>query len=204
MHSSRDFADEELVRAIQAGGRMLDDAIRYLYRTHYGALGYYVVHNGGDEGDAQDIFQETVLSFTDMVLQGKYRQEASVKTMLFTINRNIWFSEITRRGRREQRNKLFVAGHAETEKNVTDYISGREARSEILKVVEQLGEGCKKILLLFYYENLSMKEILAQTDFENEQVVRNKKYKCLKQLENMMKENPAIYEQLKSALAYVR
>jgi RNA polymerase sigma factor (sigma-70 family) len=204
MQISRGFTDTELVHAIKEGGRGLDDAIRYIYTTHYGYLSLYVMNNGGSEQDAQDIFQETVLSFTGMVQLDRYRQQASVKTMLYTINRNIWFTEITKRGRRQIRNKMYVAENAEAEASAADYISGREARKEIMNIVEQLGEGCKKILLLFYYENQSMKEILDQTDFENEQVVRNKKYKCLKQLENLMKQNPSLYQQLKTALTYVR
>jgi hypothetical protein len=45
-----------------------------------------------------------------------------------------------------------------------------------------------------------MKEILDTTDYESEQVVRNKKYKCLKQLEQMVNENPALKQTLKNLL----
>ena len=45
-----------------------------------------------------------------------------------------------------------------------------------------------------------MKEILDATDYENEQVVRNKKYKCLKQLEKMILEKPHLKETLKTLL----
>jgi RNA polymerase sigma factor (sigma-70 family) len=198
------FTDQELVEALLTNGRIQDEAIRFLYLRYYAGLTQFVLFNGGNEQDADDIFQETVVSFVEMVRLGKFRQEASVKTMMFTINRNIWYTEVTKRGKRETRNKLYVAGHQEAEQDISDYISGREARAAVMDVMEKLGDGCKKILLLFYYDNLSMKEILEQTNFENEQVVRNKKYKCLKQLEQMMQENPVIYEQLKNALAYVR
>jgi len=67
-------------------------------------------------------------------------------------------------------------------------------------LVGQLGDTCKKILLAFYYENLSMREILDLLDYENEQVVRNKKYKCLKQLEKMILEKPILKQTLKNLL----
>jgi DNA-directed RNA polymerase specialized sigma subunit len=89
------------------------------------------------------------------------------------------------------------------DKNIDLYISEREARKEIMAVITKLGEQCKQILLLFYYENLSMKEILNHTKFESEQVVRNKKYKCLKQLELLLKEDPSLFEKLKNDLKYV-
>jgi DNA-directed RNA polymerase specialized sigma subunit len=69
-----------------------------------------------------------------------------------------------------------------------------------MQVVEQLGDTCKKILVMFYYENLSMKEILSSLEYENEQVVRNKKYKCLKQLEQMITSNPSLTQTLKNIL----
>ena len=53
---------------------------------------------------------------------------------------------------------------------------------------------------MFYYENLPMKEILEKTEYETEQVVRNKKYKCLKQLEQMLNENPLLKETIHDKL----
>lgn len=200
MEQKEGFSDSTLVSALQQEGRVQDDAIRFLYSRYYEGLTQFVISNGGNEQDADDIFQETVVAFIEMVRMGKFRQEASVKTILFTINRNTWYTEISKRGRQQARNKLFVAENHEVEKDVSEYISGREARNTVLSVIEGLGAACKKILLLFYYENLSMKDILESTEYESEQVVRNKKYKCLKQLEQMMREDPVLYEQLKNAL----
>ncbi|WP_431209442.1 hypothetical protein ACQ86N_25125 [Puia sp. P3] len=41
-----------------------------------------------------------------------------------------------------------------------------------------------------------MKEIVEHLPYENEQVVRNKKYKCLQQLTGLLKANPALAGQL--------
>jgi hypothetical protein len=45
-----------------------------------------------------------------------------------------------------------------------------------------------------------MKEILEKLHYENEQVVRNKKYKCLKQLEQLIAAHPSIQQILKNLL----
>jgi len=84
--------------------------------------------------------------------------------------------------------------------DVSGQIIDRESRRQVMKLMDELGENCKKILLMFYYENLSMKEMVANLHYENEQVVRNKKYKCLKQLEQMIIKNPALKETLKNLL----
>ena len=71
----------------------------------------------------------------------------------------------------------------------------------IQQLFEKLGEKCKQLLMLVYYEGLSMNEIVDQMpDYQNEQVLRNKKYKCMKQLEQMMQENESLRTQFKNAL----
>ena len=75
-----------------------------------------------------------------------------------------------------------------------------QTKVDLMKVIEELGENCKKILLLFYFENRSMKEIVAHLPYENEQVVRNKKSKCLKKLEQLITNDTNLYRQLKNYL----
>ena len=86
--------------------------------------------------------------------------------------------------------------------DVSHYIVNRELRAQLMQVVESLGDTCKKILLAFYYENLAIKDILQTLDYENEQVVRNKKYKCLKQLEQLLAGQTQLSANLKSILLY--
>ena len=69
-------------------------------------------------------------------------------------------------------------------------------RRQLRELVYKLGEPCRKILLLFYYDNLSIKEIVDFLPYENEQVVRNKKYKFLQQLMVIIKENPAVAREI--------
>ena len=99
-----------------------------------------------------------------------------------------------------QRELKYEKDQEREEADVSQFIVQREARTQVLEIVDQLGEACKKVLLMFYYENLSMKEILEKTEYETEQVIRNKKYKCLKQLEQMLNENPLLKESFKKAL----
>jgi len=90
----------------------------------------------------------------------------------------------------------------DSEAAIDKMIGSREARRQIFDVIDSLGEVCKKILIAFYYENLSITEILASLDYQNEQVVRNKKAKCMKSLEEKFNANPALAQKFKNALQY--
>lgn len=199
MEVIRNLTDSELVGAIRQG-RAMENALKFIYRQHFESLGRYVEQNNGSRQDAEDIFQEVLVSFIGLVQEDKFRGESSVKTFLYSMTRNTWLNELKRRGRSELRELKYEKAKDREEMDISHTIAGREAKLEVLSLVEQLGEGCKKILLLFYYENLSMKEILENTDYENEQVVRNKKYKCLKQLEQMISANPALKQNMKNLL----
>ena len=193
----RNFPDQELVDGLRAGQR-LDEWIRALYRDHFEPLCRYVLHNSGTRQDAEDIFQEVVVGFIQLVQQDKFRGESSIKTFLFAMTRHTWLNELKRRGRALAREEKFEKGQERVEMDAAHRMGDREEKALIARLVASLGETCKKILTLFYYENRSMREILDATEYENEQVVRNKKYKCLKQLEQMLQAQPHLKQTLKN------
>lgn len=193
------MTDAEVVSNL-SNNRQEDATIRFLYRSCYELAGRYVVNNNGNWDDAQDIFQEVMIAFINLVKAGKFRGEASIKTFLYSLTKNIWLNELKKRGRAQVREMKYEKASDKTEQGINMALEAREANAGLMKLMDELGETCKKILLLFYYENQSMKEILDSLNYENEQVVRNKKYKCLKKLEELVTGNKALYHQLKNLL----
>lgn len=195
----RSFSDGELIANIQSGNN-INDSIRAIYKDHFDQLSWFVMNNSGNRHDAEDIFQEVVVGFIDAVQRNKFRSESSIKTFLYSMNKNAWLNELKKRERASHRELNYEKGQDKHEGGAGEFLVQQEAQRQVVEIVDQLGETCKKILLMFYYENLSMKEILEKTEYETEQVVRNKKYKCLKQLEQMLNEKPLLKESFKQAL----
>jgi RNA polymerase sigma factor (sigma-70 family) len=195
MKVAEKYTDAELISAISSG-KDLNPAILFLYQQYSEATRSFIMSYGGNEQDADDVFQETVVAFIDSVKKGKYRQEASVKTFLVSVAKHIWFNELKKKERAGYREKQFESTRDQQEEDVSHQIGDLEQKQQLRDLLSQLGENCQKLLLLFYYENLSMKEITDHLPYENEQVVRNKKYKCLQQLTGMIKANPVIAGQL--------
>jgi len=193
------ISDAELMQQLSAT-EAANNAIHYLYRSYYGLLAQFVVSNNGSDADAQDIFQEVVVAFIQLVKTGKFRGESSIKTFLYALNRNIWFNELKKRTRTVNREKRYELVNEKKEPLISEVIEGREASKLMSSVMSELGESCRQILLLYYYQEKSMKEIVENTEYENEQVVRNKKYKCLKKLEEKMNADPILFKKLKHLL----
>jgi len=200
MNKKSRFSDAELLEAINEKD-LLEQAILQLYQDHLEAAKAFIMSKGGTKQDADDIFQETVVSFIDCVQKKKFRQESGIRTFLISISKNLWYNEIRKRERAGRREIIFEMDRDQPETAVIETIQYREMKKELNQLLQDLGESCRKILELFYYENLSMKEIVDHLHYENEQVVRNKKYKCLNQLTEKMKNNPSIKEKINELIS---
>ncbi len=201
MKLNQELTDEELIRKI-ADGKAMSPPIAQLYRQHYGMLEHYILKNSGTAADAADQIQEVMLVFVQLVSAGKFRGDAKISTVLFSICRNLWITELRKRKSTLIRNEKYM----EEQEHITRYIDEQLEQQESLRVVMELfaslGKTCKTILSLFYYEELSMKEICKKLDFSSEQVLRNKKYKCLQNLTGQVRSSPAIKHLLLKALRH--
>lgn len=190
MKAAQRYPDDEIIRQIESGSP-LETPVSRLYSQYFENLTHFVRKNSGNRQDAEDVFQETIMAFVDMVQQGKFRGESSIKTMLYAIARNLWLNAM------KKRNRMFVTDtqhHTITDGesgDVQDVIIRSESRRRIMDFIGQLGETCRKILIHYYYDGLSIKEIHERMHYENEQVVRNQKYKCLKKLTEWIEGDPA-------------
>ena len=58
-----------------------------------------------------------------------------------------------------------------------------EEQSEVRRLMEQLGEGCRKVLVSYYYKRMRMREIAENMGYSSEQVAKNRKSDCMKKTE---------------------
>ena len=185
------YADEELVQAIRQNQNM-NKAISFIYQHHAEKISSFLINYGASQQQAEDVFQETVVAFIDIVKKDSFQLTAKMGTFLTAVAKNIWFNEVKKNERSQFREKQFEKGRDHEEADVSLHIQEREMKQQMRSLVQQLDEPCRKILLLFYYENLSMKEIVQHLPYENEQVVRNKKGKRLQHLTGLVKKHPLI------------
>src|ERR1700760_2420724 len=145
MKAQEQYTDAELIDAI-SDGKALNEAIQFIYRQYSRGTSSFIMQHGGSEQDADDIFQETVVAFIEVVQKGKYRGEASIKTFLNSIARNYWFNEIKKRDRSGIRDKQFEAARDKNEADVSHHITEMERKRQLRDLVDQLGESCRKVL----------------------------------------------------------
>jgi len=201
MKIGKRYSDEEIIRLIKVG-KDLENPVSYLYAEHFENLTNFIRKNKGSQQDAEDTFQETIIVFVDMVQREKFRGESSVKTFLYAIARNVWLNQLKKRDRMFVRDIESYDNNPRELQDVQETLIRNESKQKVLDLIDQLGDTCKKILIYYYYDNLSMKEIYERMHYESEQVVRNQKYKCMKKLIDWIESNPATKHTVKELLVY--
>jgi RNA polymerase sigma factor (sigma-70 family) len=179
----------------------IDKPVRKLYDYYYEGTVAQICAAGGTIDDGSDIFQESVLILIEKLKTGQFRGDSSIKTFLSGIARNLWLFELRTRSRRKNREQLYMVGES-TALTAEESFFTKGNTEDLTAVFSEIGDTCKKILTGFYYEDKSMKDMLAEFSYENEQVLRNKKSKCMKKLKEFLQANTTLLKNLKPISFY--
>jgi RNA polymerase sigma factor (sigma-70 family) len=189
-----------MVEEIRAGGSKTQVYINKLYADHFPQVRRFVRRNRGTENDAKDIFQEGMMILYKQIVRQKFRGESKIGTYLFSICRYIWYHQLEEKGKK---NQLSAKMDLETRENMVFPFQKIQQQNQwdwIEKVLAQLAEDCRKILLNSLYYQYSMEEVATQMQYENAQIARNKKYKCLKRLRKYLDEHTGLKQILKDMI----
>ncbi|MEN7548626.1 sigma-70 family RNA polymerase sigma factor [Rapidithrix thailandica] len=193
------FSDQEIIKAI-VDNQKLDDYIKQLFSDCFASVTRFVGKYYGNKEDAEDIFQNALLVFIDLVKKDRFRGESSIKTYFIAICKHLWMNERKKKYNEQQREEKYFYSQPQFEEDVELTIHEREKRQGLFELFEKLGPTCKEILIQFYFYEKPIKEILECLNYENEQVVRNKKYKCMKKLTDMIRNDSTIMSAIKNYL----
>jgi len=178
------MTDQELLEALQSGKRQ--EAFRKAYEN-FTTIRKMIISMGGSVEDAKDIFQDALVIFYQMALKPDFKLNASVKTLLYSISKNLWLKKV-----RDYKSKFVMAGSIDSDYEAEESFE-QQTTEELktvtaLQVVEALGDPCKLLLQLFYYHNLSMKEIAERLGYSSENTAKAQKYKCIERGKKLLLE----------------
>ncbi|HAT4365327.1 TPA: sigma-70 family RNA polymerase sigma factor [Clostridium perfringens] len=166
---------------------------KIIYNKYYKKVFFLALKMIGDEKLAEDITQEV---FIDII--------PSIKNLNNIEIFSAWISKITINKVNTKRKKLFlykkniVTCQIESFENIVnenfipeEFILKEEMNKEILEQINKLSPNKRKVLLLFYFKEMSLKEI---SQIENIPVgtVKSRLYSAKKLLKNLIKINTNI------------
>ncbi len=172
-----------------------DRALGVIYKNNKEKVCSFVLSNSGSEEEAKDIFQEAVIAFYENVRNEKFKGESTISTYLYSITRFKWLNQIKKNSVRKEHQESVVQEQF-MDSPLATLMEG-ERKAGVLEVLALLGTACKDLLIENMYHGASMKEIAKNGLYSSEQIVRNKKYKCLQKLKELIGAKPALINVLK-------
>ncbi len=175
--------DARLLDRIRRGD---EEALVTLFRQSLRSVTALIMRNSGTERDAEEILQESLVILWERVRQGRYRHVARLETFLYATARNLWLRRLAR-ARRETPCDFDAGESVADDPSPLDRLIESEESEMISNALKKLGDPCRTLLILYYWEEASMEEIASRLGFANPETAKSRKYQCKKALQEMLK-----------------
>jgi RNA polymerase sigma-70 factor (ECF subfamily) len=143
------------------------DAFASLYDRHARALINFFYRMCYDRAMAEDLTQDTFLKL--LRFRGKYRPEATFKTFLYTVARNLWIDRHRSRKAAPKTVSTEVRVHADgatlgdlveaREQGTVKQLADQEAVDLVRQAIEGLPEGQRLVFVMAESQGLKYREI---------------------------------------------
>jgi RNA polymerase sigma factor (sigma-70 family) len=176
-------SDARILDGIRRGD---ESALLSLFESQRRPITALVLHNSGTPDDAEDVLQEALIVLWERVRTGKYEHRAALGTFIYATARNIWLRRLAR-ARHEQPIDPSDDVVAADEPTALESMVEVERTECVEKALDLLGEPCRSLLVMFYWEEESMDAIARRLGFANAATAKSKKYQCKQQLGVLIK-----------------
>lgn len=175
INKDKDELDKKLVRGDESALVELYDT----YKPEF--LNFFRKWDINDES-ILDIYQESVIVIYQKFLIANHELKlSSVKTYLFGIGKHKVYDYF--------KSKAITTNALEELKVESKAFELKEEpnlyEQTLAKNLKLISENCQQLLKLFYYRGLSIKDIVAKTDYKDENTVKSYKSRCLKKLKDL-------------------
>lgn len=178
--------DIQVIEAIKAGD---PNGIKYLYTQYYSMIADFILKNSGLKEDAEDIFQETLISMISNIRKADFNLTSKLGSYLYSISRNMWLYRL-----RKIKSGPFLIKDSyeaiEDESQIPEMELFEDRHHLIAKLFDKISVECQKILSGFYFEEKQLKDIGVQMNY-TEGSIRVKKSRCMDSLKKLVENDPA-------------
>jgi RNA polymerase sigma factor (sigma-70 family) len=179
------YENELLLENIRKQDR---DTLVYIYKKFFPTIRNFVCVNSGNEEDAEDIFQDSIIVLYKKIRDNDLELQCSFKTFLFSVSKNLWLKELDKR--KIVRDKVeLVEDFANIEPQDEVKVDTDENYNLYQKHFAELSDKCQELLKL-YYSKVSLKEIAQKLGFSSEKYAKKRKYQCKENLIKRIKSDP--------------
>ncbi|MFD2565893.1 RNA polymerase sigma factor [Pseudotenacibaculum haliotis] len=181
------MTENEVITLLSSGDRK---TLKKVYTDHRSAFIAFSRKFSLATEDILDAYQDTMVILQQQALEGRLENlTCTLRTYIFSIGKRILYEKIRVKNKRSDI-PLSISGEYNYKEIVSDYLNDKndEELQRLKKVFLQLGKKCQEVLTLFYYRGFTNDEIAETLDYENKNVVKSQKSRCLKKLKELFKQ----------------
>ncbi|MGI4751856.1 MAG: RNA polymerase sigma factor [Janthinobacterium lividum] len=160
------------------------DTLKRIYKVHFPMVLQMVLGNNGNEADAKDVYQESIIILYNKVKAGDFELTSKLKTYIYSVCRRIWLKKLSQKSNKECELKD-VHDFLPVENDLELHELRDLQFSKMEESMLMLGEPCRTIIQDFYMQNKSMQEICDKFGYTNPDNAKTQKYKCLQRLKKL-------------------
>jgi len=155
-----------------------------MYKYYYPVVERFILSNSGTKQDAEDIFQETMMVFTENIGKGNFVLTSSLKTYLYAISRNLWLKLLRSRNQYTSVDNIEIPDEEDDQQDVL-----KENEEFISHLINRIPFHCQQIVDMVYFKNLDVEEVAEKMGYNNSHTASNIKYKCLQHMKKVSREH---------------
>lgn len=138
------------------------------------------------EEERIDIYQDAFVVMYEGIKYGKITVEKTLKHYLFGVGRNMIIDKIHQKIKERELHSQLSEQKTPIDTSFYDLSPLNDKQDKIRKAINSLSEKCKEIVILFYYRKYSIDAIMHAMNYQNENVTKSHKSRCLKTLKTKL------------------
>ncbi|TMM58754.1 RNA polymerase sigma factor [Maribacter algarum] len=180
------MTDEQLIAQLKKRDR---NALKSVYLNYKTEFFKFMSRYNAKNDVLEDIFQDALIVLYENAQSGKLDAlKSTVKTYLFGIGKFMLFKHF-RDSKREvptEETYLFDQYEQAVIEDVYEDEGPNDYQKQMAASFKKLGDKCREILELFYLQGMKLGEITVRQGYDNKDVAKSQKSRCLKSLKQLI------------------
>ena len=179
MSGAESGTEQEILERLKTGDQ---ESLVQLYHANFAMVKNYVAKNNGVVEDAEDLLQDALVVLWQNVRKPEFELTSKISTYMMAVCKNLWLKQLSKSGRMMGEELIKPEAHSErpVEGQAMDL-------KKIHEALDEMGDTCRTILMMFYFDGYDMDTIAKTMSFNNSDTAKAKKYQCFKKLEEIVK-----------------
>lgn len=180
------MSEQQLIQLLKEADK---DVLRRLYLEYRSAFISFAQKFCSSSNDILDAYQDAIIALQEKALKGDLDElRCTLKTYLFGIGKYILYDKMRKQKKMVSPIKLEKEDY-DYHGIALDFLEDQpnQMQQKLQRAFTTLGKKCKEVLSLFYYRGYTIEEICDHLHYENKNVVKSQKSRCLKQLKEKVK-----------------